>query len=249
MSSRKGSSNSFKIGNKFEAIEELAKITELKNHEVSSGLHPTHPGSESDQNALDKTFKTAKEPSTVPVDNWQKFVICNWDTQKNKGKCWWKGGSENPSQQFYIWTSDQEENIQQDSVEKKVDTSRTGAKPKKSRAEEIKEEAKEEGYAFDITKQLKLGKKEFKRDRVNSQPVVSPKKPKKSFHLSQLMTINSKWEDDINLSLNAQLGEANDTNKQEDEENKVKDDPDFFYANIHDNPIPRETFKMISKCS
>lgn len=105
-------------------------------------------------------------------------------------------------------------------------------------------------YEFDILKDTNKTKKARLRERVNSDPVEVPSKPKKSFHISQIMNTKSNWEQDLNLSLNAELGEANEPSKQDinEEEKNIQDDPEFFYSVHNDNSHLTNEVRKISKC-
>lgn len=82
-------SNSFKNGARVENNKKLLKDGEhtSKRKEDDSTAKTSHVvnGYLSDQNILDKTFKTANDPSPVPAENWNKFILCNCES---KNECW-----------------------------------------------------------------------------------------------------------------------------------------------------------------
>lgn len=228
-SKAKSGSNSFKTNSHIVANEEQHRQPpKLENHK----------GYESDPNVLDKTFNTTRNQPTVAVDNWEKFIVYDC-TCKDKKKCTCKTESENPSHNRFIWTSDNDDKVDQESAEHRKDNSKV-----------IRNSKLLPNFEFDLKKATDGSKQKFGRARVNSEPFESPQKPKKSFHLSHIKAATSKWEENLNLSLNAQLGEAQEHSNhrgENNEENVIQDDPDFFYASIYNNPVPRDTFKVISK--
>lgn len=159
---------------------------------------------------------------------------------------------------MYIWTSDNEDKVDQNSIEKKVNTSKVLSTSRTKNSSE-----------FDFLKQKSQNKNNQMRQRVNSETIVSPKKNKRGFDLSQIKAAVPNWEEGLNLSVNAQLGEANESSNpsaypHEEEKNiskiaadnvfgdtiqsnEIKDDPDFFYSSFNNSTKQRETFHMISK--
>lgn len=65
-------SNSFKISGRRDENDEKLKKDNLN---ISSQLMHFPTVSEGDKNYLDRTFKTTNEKSTIPEDNWEKFIM------------------------------------------------------------------------------------------------------------------------------------------------------------------------------
>lgn len=63
-------------------------------------------------------------------------------------------------------------------------------------------------------------KTEGKRSRLKSDMDVV--KQKNSFHLSHLKMVNSNWEEDLNLSLKAELGEESEQKENKQTEGTIR---------------------------
>lgn len=198
------SSNSFKLYDK-KGVEGKLLNNQRVNHldEILQTDESVKQGteSESDKNVLNLTLKTARNPILPPNGQWNKFMIGEQDYTKKSER---KNQSDSANKQMYIWVSDKESETPQDSVERNVDTSRTN----NLECEEVLtyDIDDEQNQQFNLTLEnlKKLGKKPSNRDRLMSDPVESPTKPKKSFHLSDLKMAKSSWEPNLNLSTNAQ---------------------------------------------
>jgi hypothetical protein len=95
------------------------------------------------------------------------------------------------------------------------------------------EQDKNVSYELDLSDMLKIDDRLTIKDLIFSDPIDSPDALKKSFHLSKLKTVESHHEENLNLSLNAQLGEAevnyNKRNPVIIEEDENANDDSFFY--------------------
>lgn len=151
------------------------------------------------------------------------------------------------SQKPYIWTSDNDDLNDYESIEKKIESSRHYSR---DMGQSPYEQDKNVSYELDLSDKLKIDDILIKRDRLFSDPVDSPQKPKRSFHLSKLKTVESRHEENLNLSLNAQLGEANDNYEKKNpviiEEDENVPDDSFFYPKETTSRY-KATFGNISK--
>ena len=207
---RKQKNTSFKASYNSFQVKPRPPKSDSHNHisdKKESLATPKDQASESDRNHLDNTMKTSNDHSTVPADNWDKFVICGENDTNNL--------SDNMINNFYIWTSDNDnDDAHLTSHKPQVKCSKNCELAKKRQSEEVLEESKE-SMELNFIGHPRHRNKEGRRDRVNSD-MVSPQK--KAYKLSQLMTVNSNWDEELNHSLQAELGEAEEhkDNKQED---------------------------------
>ena len=93
----------------------------------------------------------------------------------------------------------------QDSIDAKFESSRISGIHNAQQSNQ--EDNKNVSYELDFKDKLNLDGILNQRDRLNTEPIDTPVK-KKSFHNSDLKTNDTKLE--LNLSVNAQLGEAYD---------------------------------------
>lgn len=239
---RKRGSNSFKAD---QDLADCSEGTSQRNiHDISSQLESLQSCCEFTPSPIDPQANQKKLRLNQEEDKWEKLMICSCG--KNNPDCEWKVDSENNSN--FIWTSENDNPHQYDSIEEKFETSRISTKGITKYSSN--EEAKNVSYELDIGSKLRIEDLKCQRERVNSDSDNSMSFQKKSNQKPERKTFESRY--DLNLSLNAQLGEATGENQGanepiSEEEEGMNDDPDYFYMSTSEEFKPKETFAFISK--
>jgi hypothetical protein len=163
-------------------------------------------------------------------DNFEQIENSNSCFPKASSECNFKRESVKGSSKPYIWTSENEDLHDYDSIEKKIESSRHYSR---DICQSPFEQDKNVSYELDLSDMLKIDDRLTKRDVMFSDSIDSPDILKKSFHLSKLKTVESRHEEHLNLSLNAQLGEAEVNYDKRNpviiEEDENANDDSFFY--------------------
>lgn len=233
---QKKGSNSFRIDQqKMKSSGDKSKRGQDLSSQIES-LKSLCDRNPSPEGSHDENSKRVK----IKADTWEKHVICSWNNNK---ECECKNDSENNS--HFIWTSENDNPNQYDSIDEKFENSRISTKGITKYSSN--EEAKNVSYELDLGNRLKIDDIVPARDRLNSEPDRSLHflSNKKNTHRR---TLETRY--DLNSSLNAQLGEANSNNQEVnepivEEEEGINDDPEYFYMSTSEEFKPKETFHMI----